>query len=219
MPSKTEIANLALNHLAHSKAIANIELDGTNEARAIRRVFDLALEQTLREFPWPFATKQVQAAKIADDPTTEWAVSYGYPSDALFLRRILSGRRMDTRQSAQSYVVVRGTAGQEIHTDCEEAVLQYTVRETDPNRYPPDFTMAFSYRIAWLIAPVLTKGDPFRLQDRVFSLYRREIAMASAAAFNEEQRDEQPFSEFSRERDGFQFPGGTRQSFNDFVAP
>jgi hypothetical protein len=156
-------------------------------------------------------------AEIADDPTTEWAKSYGYPSDCLFFRRILSGIRTDNRQSQVPYIIVQGAAGKEIYTDCDEAVGEYTVLVTDTLQYPPDFVNALSLRIAWMIAPRLTKGDPFRLQQRTFQLYTQAIAMASGQAFNEEQRDQPPFSEFSRERDGAQIPPGTRQSFLESI--
>jgi hypothetical protein len=201
MASETEIANLALSHLNIGKEIANLETEKSEEAGACRRFYDTARDETLRDFAWPFATKFVTLAPVADNPTTEWGKSYRYPSDCVFFRRILSGLRNDTRQSRVPYKVTQDAAGLLIFTDLADAVAEFTIRETDPSKYPSDFTMAFSMRLAALIAPRLTGGDPFKVGERAMRLYQIEIERARATAFNEQQNEEPPESEFIRARD------------------
>jgi hypothetical protein len=200
MASNTEIANLALSHIGVSKEIQNLETDKSNEAQSARRYYDTALDVVLRDFPWPFATRFLVLGKVEDDPTAEWGVSYRYPSDCVIARRILSGIRNENRQSLVPFRVTRDTAGRLIYTDKVDACLEYTIRADDPTLYPPDFTMAFSFRLAFYIAPRLTEGDPFRLQDRMFQLYRQELTRAGANSFNEETSDQQPLSEAERSR-------------------
>ena len=57
MATKLEISNLATTHLGAGRPIDNIDTDSTNEANAIRRVYDTTLKTMLREFRWPFSVR------------------------------------------------------------------------------------------------------------------------------------------------------------------
>lgn len=199
MANQVDICNLALTHLNISKEIASMD-ERSQEAQALRRVYPTALEATLRDFEWPFATKFVTLGLVQNNPTTEWAFSYQYPSDCLHFRRILSGLRNDTRQSRVPYRLTYGAAGQEIYTDKECAQAEYTVNVQDESRFPPDFVLALSFRMAFLASPRLTGGDPFKLGDRAKGLYDIEISRAKATGANEEQEEQDPESEFTRGR-------------------
>jgi len=201
MLSDTEIANLAIRHLGTGKEISNLTTGNSQEAGAMRRYFETARNQAFGAFPWPFATKFVTLALIATDPTTEWGFSYGYPSDAQRLIRICSGIRNDSHQSRVRYRIVHGAAAREIYTDEENAVAEFILRVTDTQRFPDDFIMAFSFKLAFLAAPSLTAGDPFKLQERMDFYYQREISKARADAANEEVPDETVESEFVRVRE------------------
>lgn len=201
MASSTEICNMALSHLGIGKEIAALESERSQEAEACRRFYSTAQDATLRDFPWPFATKIAALALVEEDPNSEWGFSYQEPSDCLGLRRILSGIRNDNRQSRVPYRRAYGDSGAVIFTDAEDAEIEYTIRVTDPLRYSPDFILAFSLRIASYIAPRVTGGDPFKLGTRAMSLYEYELSKARSAAVNEEQDEEVPESEFIRGRD------------------
>lgn len=202
MASKTQIANMALSHLGVGVEIANIETEQSQEATACRRFYDVALQATLRDYQWPFATKQATLSLIESltASTDEWDYSYRYPSDCIDARRILSGTRNDSRQSRAPFRILKDSSARIIYTDQENAILEYTELVDDPGFYPPDFQLAFSYRLAYLIAPKLTKGDPFGLMDKIMKLYDAEISRAKAASVNEEQADELVDSEFVRMR-------------------
>lgn len=199
--SEVSICNMALSHLGVAKEIANLETESSQEAAACRRFFVEARDNTLRDYPWPFATKIADLALVEEDPNDEWQYSYRMPSDALRLNRILSGLRNDNAQSRVPYRVVRDDVGLLIYTDQEDAEIEYVMRETDPTRYPADFRMALSLRLAAYIAPRLTAGDPYKLGDRALNLHRLEIQKAEASAVNEEQAEQLPDSEFMRERE------------------
>jgi hypothetical protein len=199
--SKTDIANMAISHLGVGKEIGNLDTENSQEANSCRRFYDTAREAVLRDAPWPFATTRRALALIATDPNDEWNYSYRYPSDCLFLRRILSGVRNDSRQSRAPYKLERDAAGQILFTDVQDAVAEYTIREEDVVRFPPDFSIALSYRLAVYVAPRLTAGDPFKLGVNAMNMYRIEIAQVRASAFDEEQPEEPPESEFIRARE------------------
>lgn len=201
MASDTEICNLALSHLGVGKEIASLETEKSQEASACRRFYDIALDATLRDYPWNFATKIEALGLVEEEPNDEWLYSYRYPTDCLFIKRILSGIKNDTRQSRINYRVVSDSAGQLIYSDHENAEIEYTYRVTDSNIYPSDFTMALSYRLAHYIAPRVTAGDPFKLKAEVMHLYVLELSKARSNNSNEEQDAEDAESEFIRARD------------------
>jgi hypothetical protein len=201
MASSTEIANLALSHLGVGSEISDLDMERSQEALACRRFYSTARNATLRDFPWPFATKIAALGLIEEDPNDEWGYSYQYPSDCLDAIRILSGIRNDNRQSRVPYKLANGDSGQVIFTDQEDAELEYTKLETDTSRYPPDFVLALSLRLAAYIAPRLTGGDPFKVGTRAFQMYEAELNRAKASGTEENQAEEDPESELIRARD------------------
>jgi len=192
MSTKTEIANITLSHLGVGKEIANLETENSQEANTCRRFYDVAREATLRDFPWPFARKEVALGLVEENPTTEWSYSYRYPSDAVKLRRIFSGIRNDSRQTRVPFKIVRDATGRLVYCDLAEVFMEYIYNESDASRFTADFVLAFSLRLAVYAAPRLTSGDPFKLRDSLFKLYILEITKAQATAVNEQQDEENP---------------------------
>jgi hypothetical protein len=200
MASTTEIANLALSHLGVGKDIQALDTDPGQEARACRRFYTEARQTTLRDFNWPFATKEQALALIEEDPTEEWAFSYQTPSDSLKIQRLVSGIRNDTRSTRITFREFNHPSGIRIYTDLDEAIAQYTVDMEDPTFYPTDFKMAFSWRLAMYIAPRITAGDPFQRQKAAAEFYQYEISRAQANSSNGQQDDPEPDGEFQRAR-------------------
>ena len=200
MASSTEICNLALSHLNIGKEIAALSTEQSQEASACRRFYEHALDAALRDFAWPFATTIAAVGLIEANPNDEWAYSYRYPTDCVKIRRVLSGLRDDNRQTRSQYKIARDSSGLLFYSDQENAVIEYTAREDDPEKYPSDFVLAFSFRLAAYIAPRLTKGDPFKLGANALQMYRLEMSAAQANAVNEEQKAEEPDAEIIRVR-------------------
>lgn len=199
--TKVSICNLALSHIGIAKEIQDFDADKSQEAAACRRFYDICLEETLRDLYWPFATKFAALAVVEEDPTSEWAFSYRYPSDCLYIRRFLSGSRNDSRQTRVPYKLGQDDEGTLIYTDVEDAEIEYVKNETDTSKYPIDFAMALSYKLAGLIAPRITAGDPFKLKDMATKMYIFHIQKAAANAMNEEQAEEDVEAEHIRARD------------------
>jgi len=199
MASKTEICNMALSHISN-KEIADYDTESSEEARVCRIFYPTAYLATLRDFFWPFATRTKSLTLIEENPTTEWAYSYRYPTDCVDIKRILSGIRNDTRQSRVPFQISNDDVGTLILCDQVSAYAEYTVNNVSTERFSPDFLLAFSYRLANYLAPRLTGGDPFKMQEKVMALYKIELSKAKANALNEGQPDEEPLSEFQRIR-------------------
>ena len=71
---------------------------------------------------------------------------------------------------------------------------------TDTSRWPRDAVMALSLLLAGYIAPRVTAGDPFKLGERSLKLYAFSAGKAKGNAANEQQEEEQPDSQFIRDR-------------------
>lgn len=233
----TQIANLALSHCGVSKPIQDLNTDHWVEAQMCLTWFDTARRTVLRKIPWSFATKQIQPAIVATFPTNEWLYAYQYPNDALKLTRFMSWRlNNDTRQSRIDYRVMQPvsiglstatpaptapyaqTSGLWIYTNWPgtnaslPTVLEYTFDNQNVAQWPDDFNWAFSLKLAELIVSSLTSGDPQQKKGAIAKEYANAISQAGADNLNEEQRPQEPQSEFIRGREGFGgygFPGGS----------
>lgn len=198
--STTQIANLALSHLGVAKTIGNLDTESSSEASVCRTFYENTRDLVLRDFEWPFATRTVSLGLVEEDPTSEWAYSYRYPSGIVKFRKILSGTRNETNDTRVPYRVASDDTGLLIYTDKSSAEGEYTKLVTDVSLYPPDFVMALSLRLAFYIAPRISRGDPFKMQEKVLNNFFIEISRSSATAVNEEQEEKEPDSEFIRSR-------------------
>ena len=197
--SNIVVCNLSLGHLAITKGIASLT-EASKEARACNQFFETSIRETMRDGNWAFCAKFAALALVEADPTEEWAYSYGYPTDCLNFRRILSGTRNDSHQSKVRFKRASIDNVQVILTDKEDAESEFTFYNTNVQQWPDDFVMAASLRLAGYIAPALTGADPFKLGERAMLMYSRQILMAGDNSANEEQPDIEPPSEFESAR-------------------
>lgn len=203
--SDTEIANLALSHLGVGADIADLT-EKSAEAKACNRFFNTCRDELLRISPWPFATKfftlsLLTSSADASHPTDEWNYVYQVPADCVFVRRILSGIRRDTNSSRVEFKIVYADSGLLIYCDEASAEIEYTARVTAIEKYPPDFVMAMSFRLAAYIAPRVTAGDPFKMTERALHFFQLSTSIAAANAFNEENDSQEPVTDLVRARD------------------
>ena len=201
MDSDVTIANTALMRVGVSQLIDDLA-DETTEATLLNEIFASVRDRVLRARPWPFARKDAALALVEDDPTTEWAYSYRYPSDCVFLRRIYSGLyRQDPRRTQVPYLVASDATGLLLYTDMEEAWMEYTWRLTNPVLMPDDFCSAFAWLLASEIAIPLGRDAGREYRNDALRQYAMEITTASSAGFNEQTMDDDPPSEFISARD------------------
>lgn len=207
------VANLALSHIGAGDSISSLTTDVSATVDAVNAFLEATREQTLRDFPWPFATYTADSTvtspggfvAVASSPNNEWGWSYRYPTDCVEIRRLWSGLRMDQPGSRVPYRIgfdgTTGTAtGRLIFTDMEDAVMEYTAYVTDMSIYTVDFVMAWSYRLAWHIAPRLAMNYSPETTKNLMQMYAIQIARAQANAANEEQPDRPSEAEWTNNR-------------------
>lgn len=200
MASILDIWNMALTNIGVGVEVASTN-ERSAEAKACSRVSDMAIDEVLRSFGWPFAKKNLALALVTqkgdpNHPTTEFIYAYRYPTDCIQAKKILSEVRNDSRSSRWSFDEMADDQGTLIVTDKINAVLEYTsILGRNPGRWSADFCTALSYLISSRIAARLTKGDPFKLGAQQLSYYMRSISVARANSANEVQPDEDPDSD------------------------
>jgi hypothetical protein len=199
MASIVEICNMALSHLGTGKEIAVIT-ENSEEANACNRFYETSRDGTIEDYPWPFARTFATLALVLADPTDEWSYSYRYPVDCLRFSRIQSGNTIDTRQSRVSYILASDVSGRLIITNKENAKCEYYRSGISEAYFTPSFSMALSFRLAMLIAPRLTKGDPTKIKNDMYRLYLGELDKVKANSVNEEQQYEEVESAIIRSR-------------------
>jgi hypothetical protein len=193
MASKTEIFNMALSHCGGKTVL--IDTESSAEALVCRTFYDIARDNLLRRFEWPFAMKQTALGEITGTWTTdEWAYAYQYPSDCMRFIQIVDEGYVITEYPNRTQRLIRnipykiywGTAGREIYTDQDEAVGRYSISITETGRFPPDFVLALSYSLAAFVAPRVVSADNYEIAQLVKEYARLSANIAAANSYNEE---------------------------------
>ena len=199
------IWNMSLSHVGVSNDVQSLT-ETSAEAAACVRFYDAARQEMLQAGRWPFATTTAALAQVATNPTQEWAFSYRYPADALFLHRILGTVRNESRKDRVPYRVQSDTAGRLIYTDWQDltygTLCEYTKDVTDPSQFDPAFAQALALLLASYIGARITSGDPLKFAQRATQLKVQAMDVARLYANNEEQPEMLPESEFITSRDG-----------------
>lgn len=201
MASKTDLCNMAISIVAQGKLVTNVDTENSQEAIACRLFYEDALEATLKDAPWPFATLKHQALTLVEEsPNDAWGYSYRYPTNCVSIQKIWSGQRVDTRDSKIPYEIGADDAGRLIYCDVEDAIANYTKRVTNTALHTANFNLAFAHYLAFLISPRMIKGNSPAIRDRILRDYQFEISRAIAVSLNEEKRDKEPESDLIRAR-------------------
>ncbi len=188
--SKIDIWNLALSHLGVKQEVTS-ETEESDEAKACRRFYDLALEELLREFPWSFGRKVAELALIRENPNSLWSYEYRYPSDCVFLLRLVASHSQALDRARIPFHLSTDTAGRVIWTNMNGAIAEYTMRVDNPLFFTAHFVRALSYRLAGHMAMRFVRVDPgiARLAE---GLYERSREEAQAVDAQEHFQEEPP---------------------------
>lgn len=165
MATEVDICNLALSFLGDAAQITGIDpSDGSAQAEACARFYDIALNGLLEMHPWGFATRYAELTEITTNERTEWDYSYEIPADMLRPLLILPPNAGDD-YPAQPNPQVEFTLEQDenddlvLYTDQEDAVLRYTSYVTNVGFFPPLFQIALAWHLASMLAGPLIKGE------------------------------------------------------------
>lgn len=142
-----------------------------------RLFWDSARRQCLRDYPWGFAqARAVLAQKEVPEAWQEdWQFAYAVPDGCLKAHRVTEPGASSTERP---YELVRDAEGKNlILTDVSNALLDYTVDETDASRFDDSFGHLVARKLACLIAIPLLKNNTQKIQE-LESLYRSALPVS-----------------------------------------
>lgn len=201
MATEIEICNLAIGHVRGS-SIQSLN-EATNEARYCKLYYHPARKFVLENHPWKCANKIAPLALLEETPH-EWLYSYGYPSDALSIRRILPSEvaidnydRMRLYQleyfgtnlekvmndPIQYEIGINSDGSQVIWTNQESAYAAYTLNQTVATLFPSAVVTGIAHYLASLIAvPIAGRDEGREIMKDQLALY--DVTMKAAEANN-----------------------------------
>lgn len=179
MSSKVEIVNAAMTLLGESRIIS-ID-DDVKPAREAKAIWDITLDAVLASYNWSFAKTRAALPALTDAPAFQYALKYQIPTEALrllFIGDYYVGLDLtDYRSSPTAEYTVEG---RQILTDMAAPLnVKYVQRISDTTMMSPSFVMAFSSKLAELLAEPLTQSDQKRA--RAEAAFNRAIALAIRA--------------------------------------
>lgn len=165
LAANVAVVNRALIRIG-AQTIANLDTEQSREAEAARVIFEPELRATLRDFPWAFATAYNSAPTLAggSDATPindDWQYSYRYPTDCVFVRRIVSETRRAFDPDPEKFRVGNDATGLVFFANRKDPTIEYTARiPCVVGRSDDLFKDAFAWRLAACLAPSLAHIDP-----------------------------------------------------------
>lgn len=156
MPSKTEIANLALAKFREGR-IASIESTTDPVAVVMNDQYDHALQVVLEEHRWNFAGKRATLSKLATAPAFGWDHQYQLPGDLLRIRDVNG----EDGQASSRYYEIEGEA---LLTNDDTVEITYTASVVDTGLFTPSFTEALAFKLAASTCARITGDDSLALQ-------------------------------------------------------
>ncbi|MEY4338107.1 MAG: hypothetical protein RL680_1002 [Actinomycetota bacterium] len=126
--------------------------DGTDESNACDRLYPDVRDSTLVMYPWSFATKKIQLARLIDAPNSVWSYAYALPGDRL------SNPSAAYQSSAVSSSVQKNweVQGDQLLTDMDAVFIDY--KYSCPEYLMPQyFVQLLKYMMAWHLAEPITE--------------------------------------------------------------
>jgi len=205
MAAVTDVWNMALAHIGSKERISSATLDTSPQALLLRSFSSRSLNDLKRRHQWQAFSVYEELALVKECPNKHYNFAYAYPQDCLFFRKILSEIRNDDEKSRVPFA--RGRIRNDndklvsvIFTDHGEPTGLWTENEDEDTNYDDDFAIAWSFRLAYFIAPGSTGGDPFDRQRAALANFRLELGNAIKMDLIEQQRDPYPASKYERAR-------------------
>ena len=163
VPGKVDICNMALDHFGKPSIVSLTE--GSAEAQACGRQYDIARRSALVRSPWTFARRHRKLAELTVNPLEDtWQFRYDLPNDCLKLHQLLlPGERASRNRPASPHYIEEGT----VYTDLPSVCALYILDSTDVLSWNSMFDEVVALALALRLAPAFTrrKSDIDTLMD------------------------------------------------------
>ncbi len=156
MPSKVDIANMALSRVGARTYIQDFE-EPSSEAAAVKLWYDTILDQVLAAAHWSFAKRSVSLA-LQGSAVAPWSYEYAMPAECIMLRYLGDGT------SLVPFSVGYSPDGPVVLTNEKNATATYTYRVTDLGTWNTAALQALELGLAGAFAlPVVGDVARYRL--------------------------------------------------------
>ncbi|MDW9880486.1 hypothetical protein GOA90_25195 [Sinorhizobium meliloti] len=202
MTSVVSICNLALSNIGGANISALTE--ASTEAKACNQFYEHVRDTLLQAYPWRFAGKTQALAQLTNDKAGSWAYAYSRPNDCLKIIDLQSA--VEVTGNTVGVDLVAPTAfgypyeveNGKIYCDLSPAYLRFTVRLTDPTKFPPLFVEALSWSLSARLAMPVTRDIAKR--NDALQVANMSIGQAQMADANEVRETSDHDSEFQTGR-------------------
>ena len=200
--ASTKIVNQALSHIGISKYVGDITTEQSEEAAAARLHFSDDLTATLRDFPWPFATRYAPLVRVAGTVAApvngDWTYSFRAPADMVMARRIVnpSGVKRAYDPLPPTFRAGSDATGELIYTNQQAVIdgataepeLEYTARPTcAASSGDALFRQTLAYRHAASLALALARDTT--KATFCMNVYQGLLVKASLVGAQEQQQE------------------------------
>mgnify|MGYP001587811653 FL=1 len=158
MPSSdTEVANEVLTLLG-DKAITSLDED-SDRARALKRVYEPALDEKLRSHDWNFARMRASLGRLVAAPEFGYSYMFQLPQRPLCLRVLETNLAAGEPYEVETYVTADETASYRvILANISTLEIRYTARIESPTLWDALFGGAFVHELARRVAYAITRN-------------------------------------------------------------
>ena len=170
--SKTQIYNLAISALLLSKEFTDVATDTSNEVRVLNTHYDIAFESTLQDLDLDSITTPIVLELVTtQDDKEPWKYVYKYPTNCVFLRRIVSLQITDNRSTHIAKRTGLFNDQKSIFTNELNAIADCVPKVVPFSALSPMGALAIAYKLAFLAAPLLVGKGSKRLRETIQTDY------------------------------------------------
>jgi len=196
-----------LRHLGQEN-ITSLDED-TPSSRAVVEYYSIARDETLESHRWAFATvveTLVANTNVDNTDYPDWLYFYDFPSNALAIWNVFNGSTTGSLSSSfpgwdstlqsfpnsdkenQDFEVRYNPTNSEqvICSNLASALVEYSYKVTDTTQWNKKFILAFTYKLAAMMAHSLI-GDP-NIGLRLMETYNALIAEAKRLDFSHKKK-------------------------------
>lgn len=156
------IFNLALS-IVGTKAKVSVTTEDSREAETCQLWYEISRDVVLRAAFWPSTVAHQRLAVLKerdnltddwtrDDPAPDWVFAYGVPADMIAPRHLTTFSRF----TLEWWTPATQASIQAIMSNQEEAILQYSALQADPQQWDDSLYMAVVYALGMNIAMPIT---------------------------------------------------------------
>lgn len=140
-----KVCKVALSHIGISEPLVDIVTDNTPQAELCRLHYVDSVNESLRDFPWDFATRYADLVHVAGSEeinlgvNDDWSYSFRVPTDCLFPRRLV--RKEFKREYDPDPPPFRQTSA-----DATGRLLLTNFRDPDSDDTAPAVQLEYTFR-------------------------------------------------------------------------